>query len=409
MLQLQLIYRSLAYRRFRLYFFGQLVSLTGTWMQHVAQAWLVYRLTGSGFMLGLVAFLSHLPILLFGLFGGVLADRWPRKQLLMGVQVVAMLQSIVLTILTLGGWIEVGHIMVLAVVLGFANAVEMPARHGLLVELVPRSELPNAIALNSSLFSLARFLGPALAGVLVASIGEGLVFAINACSFAAVIVALWAMGSVGEATGAGGTPATLGEGLKFAAGHRPIFFALILVLMVSLFGAPYSVLMPVFADRVLGGQADTLGWLLGAAGCGAFIGALRLASRRESGGMRRTAGWAGVVAGAGLLAVAQSNSLIPAIAVLLVVGFGFTTLIASTNTFLQLQVPDALRGRIMALFSVAFIGMTPIGHLIAGSLGEWLGTPATITIYGVICLVGALIYLVGKRWIPAVEARQGAS
>lgn len=406
MLQLNVIYRSLAYRRFRLYFFGQLVSLTGTWMQHVAQAWLVYRLTGSGFMLGLVAFLSHLPILLFGLFGGVLADRWPRRKLLMAVQWVAMSQSIVLTVLTLGGWAEVGYIMVLAVVLGLANAVEMPARHGLLAELVPRQELPNAIALNSSLFSLARFLGPALAGVLVAAIGEGYVFAINAVSFAAVLLALWAMGSVGESTGAAGTPGTLGEGLRFALGHRPIFFALLLVLMVSLFGAPYSVLMPLFADRVLGGEADTLGWLLGAAGFGAFIGALRLASRRESGGMRRSAGWAGATAGIGLLVVSGLSAFVPVVVMLLLVGYGFTTLVASTNTFLQLQVPDVLRGRIMALFSVCFIGMTPIGNLIAGSLGEWLGTPITLTLYGAVCVVGSIAYLIGRRWIPVSAVPQ---
>ncbi|GAB4355199.1 MAG: MFS transporter [Gammaproteobacteria bacterium] len=400
MLQLNVIYRSLAYRRFRLYFFGQLVSLTGTWMQHVAQAWLIYRLTGSGFMLGLVAFLSHLPILLFGLFGGVLADRWPRRKLLMAVQGVAMTQSIVLTVLTLGGWVEVAHIIVLAVMLGLANAVEMPARHGLLAELVPRADLPNAIALNSSLFSLARFLGPALAGVLVAAMGEGVVFAINAVSFGAVLLALWAMGPVGESTGAAETPGTLGEGLRFALGHRPIFFALLLVLMVSLFGVPYSVLMPLFADRVLGGQADTLGWLLGAAGFGAFLGALRLASRRETGGMRRAAGWAGAAAGVGLLVVSELEAFPSAVAVLLLVGYGFTTLVASTNTFLQLQVPDELRGRIMALFSVCFIGMTPVGNLIAGTLGEWLGTPLTLGLYGAICITGSAIYLWGRRWVP---------
>lgn len=396
---LQLTFRSLIHRRFRLYFAGQLVSLTGTWMQHVAQAWLVYRLTGSGFMLGLVAFLSHLPVLLFGLFGGVLADRWPRKQILMVVHAFAMVQALVLTALTLGGWVQIWHIIVLAIGLGFANAIEMPARHGLLAELVPREVLPNAIALNSSLFSLARFIGPAVAGVLVTAVGEGWVFGLNALSFSAVLVALWAMGPMGSGV-ADGTPATLGEGLRFALAHRPIFFALMLVLMVSLFGVPYSILMPLFADRVLGGAADTLGWLLGAAGFGAFIGALMLANRTVTDGLRKTAGWAGIAAGVGLVIVAQLDTFTAAVITLLVVGFGFTTLVASTNTFIQLQVADGLRGRTMALFSVAFIGMTPIGHLLAGSLAEWLGTPTTLTFCGVVCLAGSLGYLVTRHRYP---------
>lgn len=396
---LQLTFRSLVHRRFRLYFAGQLVSLTGTWMQLVAQAWLVYRLTGSGFMLGLVAFLSHLPILVFGLVGGVLADRWPRRRILLVAHAVAMTQALVLTVLTLGGWVEIWHIIVLAMGLGFTNAIEMPARHGLLSELVPRAELPNAIALNSSLFSMARFVGPALAGVLVAMVGEGWVFGINALSFCAVLVALWAMGPMGSGV-ASGTPTTLGEGLRFAVAHRPIFFAFLLVLMVSLFGVPYSVLMPLFTARVLGGGADTLGWLLGAAGFGAFIGAMMLANRTVTDGLRRTAGWAGFAAGAALIVVAQLDTFVAALLALVVVGFGFTTLVASTNTFIQLQVSDALRGRTMALFSVAFIGMTPIGHLLAGTLAEWLGTATTLTINGVICLAGSCAYLVGQKRFP---------
>lgn len=399
---LQLTFRSLAHRRFRLYFAGQMVSLTGTWMQHVAQAWLVYRLTGSGFMLGVVAFLSHLPVLLFGLFGGVLADRWPRRRILLVAHAFAMTQALALTVLTLGGWVGIGHIMVLAIGLGLAHAIEMPARHGLMAELVPREQLPNAIALNSSLFSLARFIGPSVAGVLVVAVGEGWVFGINALSFFAVLVALWAMGPTASSV-ARSTRTTLGDGLRFALVHRPIRAALLLVLMVSLFGVPYSVLMPLIADRMLGGAADTLGWLLGAAGFGALIGAIRLANRTVTDGLRRTAGWAGVSAGAALIVVARLDSVAAAVLVLLVVGFGFTTLVASTSTFIQLQVDDALRGRTMALFSVAFIGMTPIGHLLAGALAEWLGTAMTLTLSGGACVAGSIAYLCTRTRDPAVH------
>lgn len=397
---LQLTFRSLVHHRFRLYFAGQLVSLTGTWMQLVAQAWLVYRLTGSSFMLGLVAFLSQLPVMLFGLFGGVLADRWQRRRILLVVHACAMAQAVALAVLTLGGLVQIWHIMVLAVLLGFANAMEMPARHGLLAELVPRTELPNAIALNSSLFSLARVIGPALAGVLVAALGEGWVFAVNGISFCAVILALWAMGPVGRGAG-DETPTTLGEGLRFALAHRPMFFALTLVLMVSLFGMPYSLLMPLFADRVLGGSADTLGWLLGAAGVGAFVAALRLANRTATDGLRRIAGWAGIAAGVGLVVLARVATLSLALPVLLVVGYGFTSLVASTNTFIQLQADDAMRGRTMALFTVAFIGMTPVGRLLAGSAAEWLGTPLTLMLNGVICVTGSVLYLIVRQRTPA--------
>lgn len=383
-----LLIRSFRHRNFRLYFVGQLLSLNGTWMQSVAQAWLVYRLTDSSFMLGLVAFLNLAPVLVLGLFGGALADRYSRYRLFWVTQTLAMLQAFALGVLTLSGHIEVAHILILATLLGVIHAFEIPARHALVAGLVNRAELPNAIALNSSLFNLARFIGPALAGALVALIGEGPVFILNGLSFLTVLLALAAMRPrpamhLRPAAGGG-----LWAGLNFAWRQPPLRWALGLVALISLAGTPYLVLMPVFAREVFGGGAQQLGMLVGAAGFGALLGALRLAQREHSTGLERVIVVSGALAGVGLLLFSQTTDFLPALAVLPLTGFGITSLVAATNTFLQLEAEDSLRGRLMSLFSVVFLGFAPLGNLIAGSAAQHIGAPYTVALSAAVCLLG---------------------
>ncbi|MBI5040320.1 MAG: MFS transporter [Gammaproteobacteria bacterium] len=384
------ITRSLQHRNFRLYFLGQLLSLHGTWMQSVAQAWLVYRLTDSSFMLGLVSFLNLAPVLVLGLFAGAVADRYSRYRLFWITQTLAMLQAFTLAALTLSGHVQVAHILMLATTLGIIHAFEIPARHALLAGLVERAELPNAIALNSSLFNLARFLGPALAGALIAVFGEGPVFVINGLSFLAVLLALFSMrprpAMHVRPSDSGGALA----GLRFAWRQIPLRYALGLVALISLAGTPYLVLMPVFAREVFGGGAQQLGLLVGASGLGALFAALRLAQRKQSAGLERVIVVSGVLAAIGLLLFSLAGSFFIALITLPLIGFGITSLVAATNTFLQLQAEDSLRGRLMSLFSMVFLGFAPLGNLLAGSAAQHIGAPHTVLVCALICSFGAV-------------------
>lgn len=386
-----LLLRSFRHRNFRLYLAGQLLSLHGTWMQSVAQAWLVYRLTDSSFMLGLVSFLNLAPVLLLGLFGGAVADRYSRFRLFWVTQTIAMLQAFTLGALTLSGYIEVSHILVFATLLGIVHAFEIPARHAMVAGLVERAELPNAIALNSSLFNLARFLGPALAGALIAAFGEGPVFVLNGLSFLTVLLALAAMrprpAMHARPAGSGGPWA----GLQFAWRQPSLRWALALVALVSLTGTPYLVLMPVFVRDVFGGGVQQLGILVGASGLGALIAALRLAQREHHAGLERLIVISGLLVGVGLLLFSQAGSFAFALVALPLIGFSINSLVSGTNTFLQLQAEDALRGRLMSLFSVVFLGFAPLGNLLAGSVAQHIGAPHTITACALICLIGAAV------------------
>jgi MFS family permease len=388
-----LVLRSLRRREYRLFFLGQLVSLHGTWMQNVAQAWLVYHLTASSFMLGLVAFASLIPVLLFGLPGGWLADRLPRRRLFFSTQLLALLQALVLAGLTFSGHIAVWHIVLLAFLLGCVHAVEIPARHSLLAGLVPREELHNAVALNASVFNMARFLGPAIAGLLIMRYGEAWVFLLNALTFAATLLALLAMGLEARERG-GGTRPRVGmlDGFHYAWRDPRLRHAILMVAAVSLFASPYTVLMPVFAREVFQGGPDVLGYLLGAAGAGALLAALRLAGRRDGEGLQRWIALAAIGGGVALLLFSRLSSFPAALLVLAAAGFAITTVIASTNTYLQLAAPDALRGRIMSLFSTLFIGVAPIGNLLAGSLAEVLGVQQAMLLLGCGCLLVGLWY-----------------
>ncbi|WP_297528077.1 MFS transporter [Thiohalobacter sp.] len=393
------LFRSLRHRNYRLYFLGQLVSLHGTWMQNLAQAWLVYRLTESSFMLGLVGFLSLAPVLLFGLLGGAVADHLPRRRLFVWAQALAALQALALGMLTLAGTIEVGHILLLATLLGLVHAIEIPARHALVAELVPRQDLPNAVALNSATFNLARSLGPVTAGWLVGLVGEGWVFVINAASFLFVIAALLRT-DLADDRPAGLRRGGVLDGLRLAWRTDALRRPLLLVGAVALFANPYLVLMPVFAREVFGGAAEQLGLLVGAAGLGALLGALRLARREGTDGLEGMIGLAGLSLGAALLLFSRTPVLVLALPVLALVGFSLTSLVAATNTFLQLHAPDALRGRVMSLFSVIFIGLSPLGNLLAGSIAEGLGVRLTAAVLGLVVLAAAIGFRRAMRARP---------
>jgi MFS family permease len=400
-----LLLRSFRHRNFRLYLAGQLLSLHGTWMQSVAQAWLVYRLTDSSFMLGLVSFLNLAPVLLLGFIGGAVADRYSRFRLFWITQMLAMLQAFTLGALTLSGYVQVTHILILATLLGIIHAFEIPARHALVAGLVERAELPNAIALNSSLFNLARFLGPAVAGALIAVFGEGPVFIINGFSFLTVLLALFTMRprpAMHVRPADSGGPLA---GLRFAWRQIPLRYALGLVALISLAGTPYLVLMPVFAREVFGGDAQQLGLLVGAAGLGALLAALRLAQRKHSAGLEKVIVVSALLAGVGLLLFSQAGSFAFALCVLPLTGFGITSLVAATNTFLQLEAADSLRGRLMSLFSMVFLGFAPLGNLLGGGIAQQIGAPHTVLASALICLFGAA----GLGYGLCRSARNGAT
>ncbi len=382
--------RALRHRNFQLFFSGQLISLIGTWMQSVAQAWLVYRLTGSALLLGSVGFASQVPVFLFSPLGGIAADRFNRRHIVISTQVAAMLLAFVLAVLTLLGKIQVWHVFVLASLLGIVNAFDIPGRQSFLVDMVGKGDLMNAIALNSSMFNGARVLGPAIAGILVSRIGEGWCFFANAVSYIAVIIGLLLMRvhSPGRASMASPFEHMM-EGFRFVNEKAPIRALLMLLGLVSLVGMPYAVLMPIFADQILHGGARGLGVLMGAAGVGALLGALTLAFRQGVKGLGRWVAWCCAGFGASLILFSFSHTFWLSVVLLLPVGYFVMLQMSSSNTLIQVMVPDSLRGRVMAVYSMMFMGMAPIGALLGGALAERLGAPVTVAIGGVACMAGA--------------------
>lgn len=389
-----LLLRSFRHRNFRLFFAGQFVSLTGTWMQSVAVSWLVYRLTGSSLALGLVGFASHIPVFLFGLFGGCLADRGDKRRILIAAQAAAMLQALALAALTLSGTATVWVIAVLATVLGLVNAVDMPTRQAFVVDMVGREDLHNAIALNSSMFNSARVIGPALAGVLVAAIGEGWCFFANAVSYLAVIAALAAMRlpPSGRACTESAMTGRVREGLAYAWGDRRIRAMLGGLVTTSLFGSSFMTLMPVMVDKVLGHDAKGLGFIMAATGLGSVVAALLLALRRESRGLEPWRIATGLGFGATLVAFGLSRTFWLSLLLAPVLGFCLIFFFAASNTLLQLRSPDAMRGRIMSLYAVTLVGMAPFGALLAGSVASLLDAPQTMALSGGLCLIGVALF-----------------
>ena len=420
--------RALRHRNYQLFFAGQLISLSGTWMQTVAQSWLVYRLTGSAVLLGLVGFASQIPVFLLAPIGGALADRKSRHRIIVITQIAAMLLAFVLAGLTLTHRIQVWHLFVLAALLGVAYAFYVPAASAFVVDMVGKENLMNAIALNSSLVNGARIVGPAIAGILVATIGEGWCFLINGASYIAVLGGLLLMTVTPhrKVPRPGSPLADIIEGFRFVWRTGPVRALLLLLGAVSLFGTPYAVLMPIFADQILHGGASALGLLMGASGLGALIGALSLALRNKVYGLGRWVAVATAGFGASLILFSLSHSFWLSAMLLLPVGFTMMIEMAASNTLIQAMVPDQLRGRVMAVYSMMFMGMAPIGALVAGSLAHSLGAPRTVMFGGAVCILGAAVFALrlpklreeGRRLIislqmtggsPAMEATSEAS
>ncbi len=387
--------RALRSRNYRLFFIGQLISLIGTWMQMVAQPWLVYRLTGSSLLLGTVGFASQIPVFLLATIGGAVADRFDRHKVVIATQAASMILAFILAFLTLTHTIQVWHIIVLSSLLGIVNAFDMPGRQAFIVLLVEKEDLMNAIALNSSIFNGARVLGPAVAGLLIAGIGEGWCFFANAVSYIAVIIGLLMMKLKPmppvERKDAG--MRSLLEGFSFVRKMRSIRAVLLLLGLISIVGMPYSVLMPIFADKILHGGARGLGILMGATGIGALVGAMSLAVRSGTKGLGKVVGYASAGFGAALILFSASRSFWLSAAFLAPVGYSFMVQMAASSTLIQTMVPDHLRGRVMAVHVMMFMGMAPFGSFLAGAIATKVGAPLTIAIGGGICLAGAVLFL----------------
>jgi MFS family permease len=396
--------RSLRHRNYRLYLTGQLISVCGTWMQQVALSWLVYRLTGSATLLGAVGFASQVPIFALSPIGGVVSDRFSCRRILLLTQSVALVQALLLAVLTIGGWVEVHYLIILGAVLGIVNAFDMPARQTLVNRLVSVEDLPNAIALNSSMINAARIVGPAIAGLLVAALGEGFCFLLNALSYLAVIWALLAMHVSESGRSAQQHPSiahSLAEGVRYIAANAPIRTLLLLLGIFGLLGMPYMTLMPVFAGKVHNGGAGALGVMMGAVGLGALAGALFLARRQEFLGIGRIIVLSGVGFGLGLIVFTAAPAYALSLAILLVVGFCWMVLIAASNTVLQSLAAERMRGRVMSLFSMMLVGMAPFGSLLAGALADRFGAPLVVATGGLCCAAAALWF---ARLLPRLRA-----
>jgi MFS family permease len=399
--------RALRHRNFQLFFSGQFISLIGTWMDSIAEAWLVYRLTGSSLKLGAIGFASQIPVFLMAPLGGIVADRYNRRRIVIATQAASMVLALTLATLTLTHTVRLWHIFVLAASLGVVNAFDIPARQAFLADMVGREDLMNAIALNSSMFNGARIVGPAVAGVLVASIGEGWCFFANGVSYIAVITGLLMMRvqAPGRLAGSGSPLEHIIEGFRFVKRTAPIRSLLLLLGVASLVAMPYTVLMPIFADRILHGGARGLGILMGATGVGALLGALTLASKSGVSGLGR---WVAVSAtgfGFFLILFAYSRYFWLSAAILLPVGFCMMLQMSSSNTLIQAMVPDHLRGRVMSVYSMMFMGMAPFGALMGGAVADRVGAPLAVAVGAVASIAAATVF--GLR-LPnlRVEARQ---
>ena len=396
-------FRALRHRNFRLFFIGQLVSLIGTWMQTVAQSWLVYRLTGSAVLLGTVGFVSQIPVFFLATAGGIVADRYPKRRIVVATQTSSMILAFLLAWLTLTDRVHVWHVVLLSGLLGAVNAFDIPARQSFFVEIVGKDDLQSAIGLNSSIFNGARIIGPAIAGILIALIQEGWCFFANGVSFLAVIAGLLMMRVEERHVLSPSTKALHQalEGFRYAWKSPTTSALLTLVGLVSLVGVPYTVLMPIIADRVLHGDAMTLGLLMGATGVGALMGALTLAMHRGSHGLGRIAAAAAAGFGASLVLFSFSRMFWLSMLLLIPVGYSVMLQMAATNTLLQTMSPDRLRGRVMALYSMMFMGMAPVGSLVAGFAAERLGAPLTMAMGGAACLAGSAVF---ARRLPLIQA-----
>jgi MFS family permease len=394
------VLRALEQRNYRLFVAGQLISLVGTWTQSVAQSWLVYHLTGSGLWLGIVTFCQQIPAFFLASFGGLLADRQRRRNVLLVTQSSAMALAFTLAALSLSGRVRIAHVLVLAALLGTVNAVDSPTRQSFVIEMVGRENLASAVALNTSMVTGASFVGPAIAGVAIKALGEGWCFVANGVSFLAVIAGLLAMRDLPQSTAQRPRESMwvrLAEGFRFAATHEEVRGLLTLLAMTAIAGFPYGTLMPVFATKVLHGDSRTLGFLMGGPGLGAVVVGVALASRQKTASYR-SAGTACALFGALLVAFSQTTSLGWAIAVLIPMGMCMMIQVTATNTLIQAAAPDALRGRVMAIWFMIVSGFVPLGSLLAGWQATAFGGPVPpLTAGGIVCVLGGSYFALRGR------------
>ena len=391
----RLIFRALRHKNYRLFFAGQTISLTGTWMQQIAMSWLVYRLTNSPLLLGVVGFAGQIPTFLFAPLAGVIADRAPRHRILIITQTLAMCQAGLLSILILTHTIQIWHILVLSIFMGLVNSFDIPVRHAFTVEMIERKEdLGNAIALNSSMVNAARLIGPSVAGILIAAWGEGICFLLNALSYIAVIISLLAMRITPREIKQSSKHILheLKEGFVYAFNFIPIKAILILLSLISLMGVPYQVLMPIFARDIFHGGPKTLGFLMAMAGVGALMGAIYLAGRKSVVGLGKIIALAAGCFGLGIIVFAFSRLLWVSMIAIGAAGFAMMVEMAASNTVLQTIVEEDKRGRVMSFYTMAFMGMAPFGSLLAGGLATKIGASYTLLWGGSCCIIGALIF-----------------
>jgi MFS family permease len=398
-------WRALHHRNFRLFFTGQSISLIGTWMTRIATSWLVYRLTGSALLLGFVSFAGQIPTFLLAPFAGVLVDRLDRRKLLVWTQILAGVQSLAMAALTLAKVITIHEIIALSALQGLINAFDMPGRQSFLVQMVEdKQDLGNAIALNSSIVNLARLVGPALAGIIIAAVGEGYCFAIDGFSYIAVVLSLLMMRVPPSTLKRAATSMLeqLKEGWSYVVHFRPIRTILSLFALLSLMGMPFMVLMPIFASQVLHGGPHTLGYLMGASGVGALVSAISLALRKTVRGLTTMIQIAAIMFGTGLILFGLSHHLALSLFLMLIVGFGMMQGLAASNTVIQTLVPEDKRGRVMSYYTMAFVGMAPFGSLLAGALAHRFGAPHAVMITGTCCLIGAAWFATQLKSVRAI-------
>jgi MFS family permease len=402
-------FRALQHRNFQLFFAGQLTSLIGTWMQSTAQLWLVYKLTGSAALLGLFGFANQFPMLFLSSLGGYVGDHYNRHRSVIWTQSAFLVLAFLLSGLTLTHTMRVWHLIAIAFLVGVVNSFDVPIRQAFIVQMVGKEDLPNAIALNASIFNAARIVGPAIAGFAILWLGEGWCFFLNGVSFLAVIGALLAMRieRVEPKPAEGSALRNFMEGFRYAMSDMPMRSALILLSILSLLGLQYSVFMPIFANDILHGGARSLGLLMSAAGVGALFGALHFAARSNYKGLARFIAATSFTCAVGLIVFSQSRIFLLSLAVLMVVGFAATAHMAATNTIIQSRVPDELRGRVMAVYATMFMGIQPVGALLAGIVAHRIGAPLTLTIFGAVCLVGALVFIF--RVVTRIQQERAAA
>ncbi len=401
-------------RNYRLYFIGQSVSLIGTWMQKTAVSWVIYSLTHSTFMLGLTLFASQFPSFLFSLMGGVVSDRYDRFRVLLTTQVASMVQASILAILILAGHYAVWEILTLSVLLGVINAFDIPARQSLVYEMIDdKKDLPNALALNSSMVNLSRLIGPAIAGFVLENLGDGVCFLLNALSFMAVIGSLLLM-KLPQYTKRVHTQnilAELREGMVYLKNTPSIAFVILMLGLISLFVLPFSTLLPVYAKDIFKGTASTFGIIDSVIGLGAFCGAIFLASLKAGNDLKKILAINTLVFGAGLILFSHEGNYPLALVFATVAGFGMMSQITVSNTLIQTTVEPGMRGRVISYYAMAFFGMQPLGGLLIGSISKWIGTPDTMLMEGIFALLIGLLHfrylrkerLKQQQTMPAID------